>query len=32
MIAVMIAGAVAMFVSLVCTRYLITFFRTRGTG
>ncbi len=32
MIAVMIAGAVAMFVSLLCTRYLITFFRTRGTG
>jgi len=31
-IAVMIAGAVAMFVSLICTRYLITFFRTRGTG
>jgi len=28
----MIAGAVAMFVSLICTRYLITFFRTRGTG
>lgn len=32
MIAVMIAGAVAMFVSLICTRYLITFFRERGTG
>ena len=32
MIAVMIAGAVAMFVSLICTRYLITFFRARGTG
>ncbi len=32
MIAVMIAGAVAMFVSLICTHYLITFFRLRGTG
>ncbi len=32
MIAVMIAGAVGMFVSLICTRYLINFFRSRGTG
>jgi phospho-N-acetylmuramoyl-pentapeptide-transferase len=32
MIAVMIAGAVATLVSLVFTRFLITFFRTRGLG
>jgi phospho-N-acetylmuramoyl-pentapeptide-transferase len=32
MIAVMIAGAVAMFTSLFGTRYLITFFRNRGKG
>ncbi len=32
MIALMIAGAVAMAVSLVVTRFLITFFRGRGTG
>ena len=32
MIAVMIAGATAMLVSLVGTRYLITFFRDRGKG
>ena len=32
MIAVMIAGAVAMFVSLICTHYLISFFRLRGIG
>ena len=32
MIAVMIAGAAAMFVSLISTRYLITLFRTLGTG
>jgi phospho-N-acetylmuramoyl-pentapeptide-transferase len=31
-IAVMIAGAVAMFVSLFATRFLISFFRTRGKG
>ena len=32
MIAVMIAGSVAMFVSLVVTRYLITYFRALGAG
>ncbi|MEK7422536.1 MAG: phospho-N-acetylmuramoyl-pentapeptide-transferase, partial [Actinomycetota bacterium] len=32
MIAVMIAGAVAMVVALIATRGLITFFRTRGKG
>ncbi len=32
MIAVMLAGVTAMFVSLVTTRYLITFFRDRGKG
>ena len=32
MIAVMIAGAVAMLVSLFGTRFLITFFRNRGKG
>ena len=32
MIAVMIAGSVAMIISLFVTRYLITFFRDRGTG
>src|SRR3954462_14752245 len=32
MIAVMIAGSVAMFLSLFGTRYLITFFRNRGKG
>jgi len=32
MIAVMIAGACAMLVSLFVTRYLITFFRDRGAG
>ena len=32
MIAVMIAGAVAMLLSLIGTRYLITFFRDRGAG
>ncbi len=32
MIAVMIAGSVAMLVSLIVTRYLITFFRERGAG
>jgi phospho-N-acetylmuramoyl-pentapeptide-transferase len=32
MIAVMIAGAIAMIVSLVGTSVLIRFFRTRGTG
>ena len=31
-IALMIAGAVAMIVSLVGTRFLITFFRNRGKG
>jgi len=31
-IAVMIAGSAAMFVSLVVTRYLISFFRERGAG
>ncbi|CAB4878362.1 unannotated protein [freshwater metagenome] len=32
MIAIMFAGATAMIVSLVGTRFLITFFRTRGKG
>ena len=32
MIAVMIAGASAMIVSLFCTRFLIRFFRERGAG
>ena len=32
MIAVMIAGAVATLVSLLGTRFLIVFFRTRGRG
>ncbi|MFZ9483377.1 MAG: phospho-N-acetylmuramoyl-pentapeptide-transferase, partial [Ilumatobacteraceae bacterium] len=32
MIAVMISGAVAMFVSLFGTRFLIRYFRMRGTG
>ena len=32
MIAVMIAGSVAMLISLFVTRYLITFFRERGAG
>ena len=32
MIAVMIAGATAMIIALICTRYLITFFRDRGKG
>lgn len=32
MIAVMIAGATAMVVSLIGTRFLITFFRNRGKG
>ena len=32
MIAVMIAGATAMVCSLVGTRYLIDFFRSRGQG
>ncbi|MDO8391864.1 MAG: phospho-N-acetylmuramoyl-pentapeptide-transferase [Actinomycetota bacterium] len=32
MIAVMIAGATGMVIALICTRYLITFFRDRGKG
>ncbi len=32
MIAIMIAGATAMLVSLIGTRFLISFFRTRGRG
>ncbi len=32
MIAIMLAGATSMFVSLFGTRYLIVFFRTRGQG
>ena len=32
MIAIMFAGATAMVVSLIGTRFLITFFRTRGKG
>ncbi len=32
MIAVMIAGSIAMMLSLFSTRFLITFFRTRGKG
>ena len=32
MIAVMVAGAISMIVSLFGTRYLITFFRNRGQG
>ncbi len=32
MIAVMVAGSIAMIVSLVCTRYLIVYFSARGQG
>ena len=32
MIAVMIAGATAMFFSLLGSRFLISFFRNRGKG